>query len=346
MAPAEPISSTRVREPDDRAFARLTQPYRRELKVHCYRMLGSLFEAEDTVQDVYLRAWRGFASLDEPGSIRAWLYRIATNVCFDALAKRKHARRILPDRRAPAASGLPDGVPATDVAWLEPYPDSELADVADTAPDPEARYAAREGVRLAFVAAIQQLPPRQRAVLMLCDVLGWSASETAALLGASTASVNSALQRSRETLARRNPAGRVPPASAPTAAQQELLGRYMRAWERTDVDGFVRLLRDDAVYTMPPLPQWYLGREPIAGLFRWAFTLYESFRMTPIGANGQPAFAAYSRAKVTEPWSAHSIQLLELDKGGISTVTMFARPDSPRLFSAFGLPLVIPADET
>jgi RNA polymerase sigma-70 factor (ECF subfamily) len=342
MSVLEPAESTPPTESDDRTFARLAEPLRRELKVHCYRMLGAFHEAEDAVQDTYLRAWRSFSGLDERGSIKAWLYRIATNVCFDALARRKHARRILPHQYAPATDEFPNGVPAPDVAWLEPYPDAELGDVADDAPDPEARYSMNEAVRLAFVAAIQELPPRQRAVLMLCDVLGWSATETAALLGASTASVSSALQRSRATLARRYPAGRAATHSTqPTSAQQNLLGRYMRAWEELDADRLVTLLKEDAAYTMPPLPQWYVGREPIAAFFTWAFGLYDSFRMIPIGANGQPAFAAYSRAKPTEPWAAHSIQVLDLAGDAIGGLTLFARPDAPRLFSTFGLPLVI-----
>ena len=343
MPTAEPSPSTRTPEPDDRVFARLAEPLRRELKVHCYRMMGSVHEAEDAVQEAYLRAWRGFRSLDDHGAIRAWLYSIATNVCFDALARRRRAHRILPDRRAPPTDQMPNGAPATDVAWLEPYPDAELPEIADDAPGPEARYSSREGVRLAFVAAIQQLPPRQRAVLMLCDVLGWSATETSALLGASVASVNSALQRSRATLAKRYPAGREPARAAPTAAQQDLLGRYMRAWETLDVEGFVTLLKDDAAYTMPPLPQWCLGREPIAAFFKWAFRLYDAFHLASVGANGQPAFAAYSRTAPADVWSAHSIQVLELENDAISRITLFAKPDSLRLFSAFGLPLAIPA---
>ena len=211
-------------ERTSRAFEQLAEPLRRELKVHCYRMLGSVHEAEDLVQDTYLRAWRSFDSFDGRGPFRAWLYRIATNACLDALAGRRHAQRVLPDQRAPATAEMPDGAPATDVAWLEPYPDSNLEGIADEAPNPEARYLSREAVQLAFVAVIQQLPPRQRAVLLLCDVLGWSAAEAATLLGGSTASVNSALQRSRETLAKRYPDGQPPVALPPNRAQQELLG--------------------------------------------------------------------------------------------------------------------------
>jgi RNA polymerase sigma-70 factor (ECF subfamily) len=228
---------------------------------------------------------------------------------------------------------------ATDVAWLEPYPDSELEGVADETPNPEARYASRQAVQLAFVAVIQQLPPRQRVVLLLCDVLGWSAAEAAGLLGGSIASINSALQRSRETLQRRYRDGRPPAALAPNAAQQALLGRYMRAWEELDVDGLVSVLKEDATYTMPPLPQWYAGREPIGAFFKWAWTLYGGYRMAPTAANGQPAFAAYSRPRSGGPWTAHSIQVLSLEQDHIAQVTLFAKPDAPRLFAAFGLPL-------
>src|SRR4029077_4309959 len=230
MTAAELSRRDQTPERSPRAFERLAEPLRREIKVHCYRMLGSLHEAEDAVQETYLRAWRSFGTF-EGGSFRAWLYKIATNVSLDALASRKHVQRLLPDQHAPATAEMPDGNPATDVAWLEPYPDSNLEGIADDAPNPEARYTSREAVKLAFVAAIQQLPPRQRAALMLCDVLGWAASEAATLLGGSTASINSALQRARETLANRYPDDRPLVVERPSAAQQPLLGRYLRAWE-------------------------------------------------------------------------------------------------------------------
>jgi RNA polymerase sigma-70 factor (ECF subfamily) len=328
-------------QPVRREFERLAEAHRRELKVHCYRMMGSLHEAEDLVQETYLRAWRSFEAFDGHGTFRAWLYRIATNSCLDALAKRKQAKRFMPDQRAPSTTEMPNGKPAADVAWLDPYPDADLDQIPDAAPDPEARYSSRQAVQLAFVAAIQQLPPRQRAVLMLCDVIGWSAAEAAALLGSSTASVNSALQRSRDTLAKHYPHGRPEAAPAATAAQQELLGRYMRAWEGLDVAEFVALLKEDATYTMPPLPEWYAGREAIGAFFEWAWRLYDGYRMVPTAANGQPAFAAYSRAKPGEPWTAHSIHVLTLDGDAISGVTLFAKPTGPRLFPAFGLPLTL-----
>jgi RNA polymerase sigma-70 factor, ECF subfamily len=326
----------------NQAFERLAEPFRREIKLHCYRMLGSLHEAEDLLQETYLRAWRSYEQFDG-GSFRAWLYKIATNACLNAIASRKSAKRWLPDQRAPATVQMPNGQPATDVAWLEPYPDSALEAVADEAPNPEARYTTRQAVQLAFIAAIQHLPPRQRAVLLLCDVLGWAAAEVANLLGGSTASINSALQRARETLANRYPDSASAPAVGPltTPEQQELLGRYLLAWEALDVANFVALLKEDATYTMPPLPQWYAGREAIRAFFDWAFKLYSGFRLVPTAANGQPAFAAYSRQSADAPWTAHSIQVLALERDTISTVTLFAKPDSPRLFQAFGLPLVL-----
>jgi RNA polymerase sigma-70 factor, ECF subfamily len=339
MATVEPSRQEQAPERTSRNFERLGEPFRRELKVHCYRMLGSLHEAEDAVQETYLRAWRSFDSFDGRGSFRAWLYRIATNACLDALASRKHANRFLPDQRAPATAQMPDGTPATDVAWLEPYPDADLEGIADEAPNPEARYSSRQAVQLAFVAVIQRLPPRQRAVLLLCDVLGWSAAEAATLLGGSTASVNSALQRSRETLAKRYADGRPSAAAPPNAAQKELIGRYLQAWESLDLDGFVSLLKEDATYTMPPLPQWYAGREAIRTFFAWAWKLYGGFRMVPTAANCQPAFAAYSRTGADGPWSAHSLHVLGLEQDNISRLTLFAKPTGPTLFPAFGLPL-------
>jgi RNA polymerase sigma-70 factor (ECF subfamily) len=327
---------------DDTAFERLAEPFRREIKLHCYRLLGSLQDADDLVQETYLRAWRGFDSF-EGGNFRAWLYRIATNACLNALASRKHAQRLLPDQHGPATEQMPNGKPATEVAWLEPYPDSNLEGIVDDTLNPEARYTSRESVQLAFVAAIQELPPRQRAALLLCDVLGWAAAEVAALLSGSTASINSALQRARETLAKRYPHGRPAETTEPNPEQKKLLSRYLKAWERLDVDNFVAVLQQDAIYTMPPLPQWYAGRQAIRTFFAWAWKAYDGYRMVPAAANGQPAFAAYARHRADAPWEAHSLQVLTLDDSMISTITLFAKPDSLRLFTAFGLPLGLPA---
>jgi RNA polymerase sigma-70 factor, ECF subfamily len=343
MTAVEPSHQAQVSARTGQAFERLAEPLRREIKLHCYRMLGSLHEAEDLVQETFLRAWRSFGSFEEhgPGSFRAWLYRIATNACLNALASRKHVQRLLPDQMgpAPAIVQLPEGAPATDVAWLEPYPDQALEEIADDAPNPEARYTSREAVRLAFIAAIQELPPRQRAALLLCDVLGWAAAEAAALLGGTAASINSALQRARETLAKRYPDGRPPAAPRPSPAQRELLGRYLRAWEGHDLDGFVALLKEDATFTMPPWLQWYAGREAIRSFFALAWQACGSLRFVPVAANGQPAFAVYQRSDAG--WAAHAIQVLTLEHDMISAMTVFLPPTGPRLFDGFGLPLVL-----
>jgi RNA polymerase sigma-70 factor (ECF subfamily) len=322
------------------AFERLAEPLRRELKVHCYRMMGSLHEAEDLVQETYLRAWRSFDTFDG-GAFRAWLYRIATNACLNALESRKHAQRVLPDQLSPA-SAAPLGAPANDVAWLEPYPDSNLDGIADAGPTPEARYSSRESVQLAFVAAIQQLPPRQRAALMLCDVLGWAAADAATLLGSSTASVNSALQRARETLARRYPDGRPPEVPRPSPEQQQLLQRYLQAWEAHDANRLAVLLEEDASVVMPPWLQWYVGRETIRSFFEDQWKTCGGLRLVPTAANAQPAFAVYER-DAGGSFAAHSIQVLTLARDAIATMTLFVEP---RLFAAFGLPLVLPDTET
>ena len=347
MTATETQHLVQISDRSNESFERLAEPFRNELKLHCYRMMGSLHEAEDLVQDTFVRAWRSFGSFEGRGSFRGWIYQIATNTCLNAIAGRKSKQRFLPDKRFPATAQMPDGTPASDVEWLEPYPDSELAGIHDEALNPEARYAARQAVQLAFVAAIQRLPPRQRAVLLLCDVLGWGAAEVATLLGGSTASVNSVLQRARVTMAKSHNEGERSIVSKPGPAQQNLLERYMKAWEELDLDKFVALLAEDATYTMPPLSQWYAGRRSIRAFFEWAWKDYEGYRLLPSAANGQSAFAAYSRSRAApdEPWAAHSIHLLTLAQDGISAITLFVKPDAPRLFQAFGLPLKI-ADDT
>jgi RNA polymerase sigma-70 factor, ECF subfamily len=338
-APGRLLFLTPAGRDDPDAFRNLAEPYRRELQLHCYRMMGSLHEAEDLVQETFLRAWRGRADFEGRGSLRGWLYRIATNACLNALASRARTRRILPELEGPPSNHMPLAEPASEIAWLEPYPDLGLEGLADVAQGPEARYEMREAVQLAFVASIQHLPPRQRAVLLLCDVMGWSAGETARLLDASEASINSALQRARATLAKLYPNGRPERASAPDAGQRVLLDRYVKAWEGHDLDGFVALLREDAVYSMPPWRDWYLGRPAVRAFFGWAWQFYGGFRLVPTAANRQPAFAAYSRSKTDPQWRAHSIQLLSLSDDAIAALTSFK--DS-RHFAAFGLPLVLP----
>jgi len=341
MSSSEPASGAVGEAAGRESFAALTEPYRRQIKVHCYRMIGSLHEAEDLVQETYLRAWRGFDSFEGRGSVKAWLYQIATRVCLDASAKGKKHKRLLPEGNFPPASEIPSGQPPADVIWLEPYPDSELDQIADETPNAEARYEQKEAVRLAFVAALQHLPPRQRAVLLLIDVLGWSSAETASLIGGSTASVNSALQRARATLERHNRASEENRPFAVSAAQQAILDRYVRAWEDKNIDGFVALLKSEATYAMPPWSHWYLGRDSIGRFFGAIWQYYERFRLLPTRANGQPAFVLYTKPEADGPWRAHSIQVLGVDDSGIASLTSFMRPLSQTLVPAFGLPLAI-----
>ena len=343
---AEPSHQEQASQRTNQAFEQLAEPFRREIKLHCYRMLGSEHEAEDLVQETFLRAWRSFDSF-EGGSFRAWVYRIATNACLNALASRKSMQRWLPDQHGPAAVETTVGGPATDVAWLEPYPDSNLEGIADQAANPEARYTSREAVQLAFVATIQQLPPRQRAALLLCDVLGWAAAEAATLLGGSTASINSALQRARATLAKPYPDGRPPVVPEPNPAQQKLLGRYLQAWEGHDLDGFVALLKEDATYTMPPWRQWFAGRDAIRSFFATAWQNWTGFRMLPTAANGEPAFAFYAhRIGADATPAAHSLHVLALEHDMISRLTLFVQYADPHLFRSFGLPLILPDAES
>src|SRR5688572_26268232 len=230
---------------DRNAFETLAEPFRKELQLHCYRMLGSIHDAEDLVQETLLRAWRGLAEFEGRASLRSWLYRIATNACLNALASRKGAQRVLPQALGPPSDVRPK-IAAEDVPWLEPYPDAALEDIQATPLGPEARYEMREAVELAFVAAIQHLPPRQRAVLLLRDVLGSSAAEAAQLLEMSTASINSALQRARATLGARAGSPRLRVADD-DERQRALLDRYVETWEASDLDGLIALLKSDAI---------------------------------------------------------------------------------------------------
>lgn len=343
MTRAEPSGGAKGSAKISLAFEQRAEPLRREIKLHCYRMLGSLHEAEDAIQEAYLRAWRSYDSFQE-GSFRAWLYRIATNVCLNAIESRKLAQRLLPDQLAPAAATIqmPDGPPSTEIAWLEPYPDSEMESIADNAPNPEARYTARESVQLAFVAAIQVLPPRQRAALLLCDVLGWAVDEAATLFGGSTASINSALQRARETLGKRYGAGQPATSVRPNPAQQKLLDRYLKAWEGHDIDGFVALLKEDATFTMPPWLLWFAGRQAIGSFFAMAWMHCSGLRLVPTAANGQSAFGLYEYSDADARWNARAIHVLTLQDETIATLTAFELPTGPQLFPAFGLPPILP----
>ncbi|WP_277681643.1 sigma-70 family RNA polymerase sigma factor [Saccharomonospora azurea] len=311
-------------------FAQLVAPYRRELLAHCYRMLGSPHEAEDVLQETLLRAWRGYAGFEHRSSLRTWLHRIATTTCLNALKSR---------RRRPTPCGV-DGTssdPADDlvdggsVPWLQPMPDT-LVDLRD---DPGAVVSARESIRLAFVAALQYLPPRQRAVLLLRDVLAWSAAEVAETLDTTTAAVNSLLQRARTTLDRRT--WRSDTLTEPTAAaQRALLDRYVAAFERKDIDRLVELFTADIVWEMPPYVSWYRGREAVAlHLERRCPGRPGGIRLVPVRANGRPGFAQYFLDDAGEGFDAFLVQVLDLSPRGIAHVVSYLDPE---VFDLFGLP--------
>lgn len=324
----------RARSGHAEAFGDLAEPHRRELHLHCYRMLGSILDAEDVVQETLLRAWRRLDTYEGRAPFRAWLYRIATNACLDAASRRP--RRATAPSAGPPANPDDPAAPAVEHVWIEPCPDL-LLDLVDSAPGPEARYTEREGVEIAFLAAIQYLSPRQRAVLLLRDVLGWRAREVADLLGTSAASVNSLLQRAHETLDRRLPHD-WSTAHRPTKADEAaLLARYLSAWEEADLDALVTLLREDASMAMPPTPSWYSGREAIVRwLGQYVFGIRQ-LRLVPTRANGRPAFGVYHR----EGNSFHplAIQVLTLDGHQVAAIDGFV---NPRLFPFFGLLAELP----
>lgn len=328
-----------ARNGDQDAFGKLVEPYVRELQAHCYRMLGSYVDAEDALQDTLLRAWRGLGRFERRSTLRSWLYRVATNSCLRAIERRP--TRVLPLDYAPAADPHDGpGDPVNDPVWLEPYPDTlGLGGAAG----PDARYEQREGVELAFIAAIQHLPARQRAVLILRDVLGFSARETAAVLETTPVSIDSALQRAHKAVEER----------LPDQTQQQtlrligddelgqLVDRYTAAWERNDVDAVVSMLAEDARMAMPPLPTWYSGREdvgaflrsnPLAGVKQW--------RMIRTTANGQPALAGYVWDEPTGAFMPHGLTVLTVRDNRIDEIMAFLTPE---LFPRFDLPASIAA---
>ena len=321
-----------VRAGDEAAFVALVESYRRELQVHCYRMLGSFEDAEDVVQETFLRAWRKRADFQGRSTFRAWLYRIATNACLDAIARDARRAQADPSTALPAPADLP---------WLQPYPDLLLEGAAPREGEPDAAAVSKETIELTFLAAIQHLPPRQRAVLILRDVLAWSAKETASLLETSAASVNSALQRARATLKEHLPERRLEwaPGSDPTEQERALLQRYVDAHERADIAGLAALLRDDALLTMPPQPLWYRGRDVIA-TFLAEFVEPGSpdyighFRLVPTRANRQPAAANYLRRPGDSVHRAIALDVLRVEEGKVAEIVAFPAD----LFPAFGLP--------
>jgi RNA polymerase sigma-70 factor, ECF subfamily len=332
---------------DDESFRRLVEPHRGELHAHCYRMLGSVHDAEDALQDTLLRAWRGLARFEGRSSLRSWLYRIATNVCLDRVSHR--SRRVLPLAYGPAADpGDGPGDPVIESVWVEPYPDQRLG-LPDGYASPEARYEQRESVELAFIVALQMLPGTQRAALILRDVLGFSAQEAAEMLDTTVASANGALRRARKTVARTVPAEsqQANLRALGDGGLREVVERYIDAWERGDVDAILALLAEDATFTMPPLPTWYRGRAAIA-VFLSRFALDDRWRLLATRANGQLAFGCYAWDPETESYMPLSLDVLTLDGPIATDVTSFVAPYTSgagrkryavEVFGPFGLPL-------
>jgi RNA polymerase sigma-70 factor (ECF subfamily) len=325
-----------ARRGDEDAFARLVAPYRGELHAHCYRMLGSVPDAEDALQEALLRAWRGLPRFEGRSSVRSWLYRIATNACLRTIERQP--KRVVPVDYGPAADPHDGpGEPLTESAWLEPYPDEQLG-LEDGFSAPEARYERRESVELAFIAVLQHLPARQRAVLVLRDVLGFSAREVADTLETTPASVYSALQRAHKTVDERLPEQSQQATLRALGDERlaELVQRYVDAWEQSDVDAMVAMLADDATVTMPPAATWFTGRDTVAGfLRRWPLADNLSWRIVPIRANGQLAFGHYTRDENDGGFVAHHVTVLTLRGDEVTELTAFLIPEIHRLF---GLP--------
>jgi len=325
--------------PTEEDFRFLVENHRRELHAHCYRMLGSLHDAEDALQDTLLRAWRGLPEFSGRGSLRGWLYTIATNACLDAISRR--SRRVLPIDYGPSSTpSSGNGEPLVESVWIEPYPDEAIG-LADGYAGPDARYEQREAVELAFVASLQHLPATQRAVLILRDVLGFSAREVAETLETSVASVNSAMQRARRAVEQRLPERSQQETLRTLGDEQmrKLVEDYLEAWTRADVDALKALLAEDAVFSMPPWPTWWQGGETIAGFSKTAVALCPETRTLSVHANGQLAVAAYGLDPDTERYTPTAIDVYTLRDGRIKEITAFVMPE---LFVHFGLPPELP----
>jgi RNA polymerase sigma-70 factor (ECF subfamily) len=329
-----PAVAAAIRAGDESAFVALAERYRRQLHVHCYRMVGSLEDAEDLVQESILRAWRGRTSFEGRASFRGWLYRIATNACLDFLERRP--ARVLPPDVVPASDPLLELPAPAEFPWLDPYPDRLLEPAASSDEEPESVVVRKETIELAFMAAIQHLPPRGRAVLILRDVLGWSAKDTAAVLAVSVASVNSSLQRARATLKAQLPPRRLDwaPSGEPSTAERALLQRYMQAHENGDMNSLARLLREDARVSAAPLPLWFDGREAFLASARRSAAAGR-FRFLATGANRQLAAASYVRESGGLGYRPLALDVLRIEADRVAEITTFVRPD---LFAAFGLP--------
>jgi RNA polymerase sigma-70 factor, ECF subfamily len=338
---------TTLLTPGPSDISSLIEPYRRELLLHCYRLLGSLHDAEDAVQETMLRAWRHFDTFTQkgPGSLRTWLYTIATNTSLDA--RKKRSPRTLPTAASPAWNPQRPVAPrGAEALWLEPFPDSWLAEATE---NPEARYTRHESVSLAFLTALQLLPPRRRAILLLSDVLSFRAIEIAQLLEISVGAVNSTLHRARVTLEKNYQSSQREMAQVyhADAATNTLLARYLQAWETDDVDGLVALLKEDAMLSMPPVPSWYQGREAIRTILLavlFPSDVQKRWRLSPTRANGQPAFVVYRADEATKSYRAFAIQVVTLDASRrdlrqVAEVTAFLGPE---LVTSFGFPLQLP----
>ena len=322
---------TRARAGDSDAFRELTEPHRRELQVHCYRMLGSLQDAEDALQETLLAAWQGLGGFEGRASLRTWLYRIATNRCLNA--RRSASRRPAKEWDMPAVEP-PEPTGFGEIPWLEPYPDSLLESAIDVSP--EARYAQTEAISLAFVTALQVLPPRQLAVLLLRDVLGFHTNEVADMLDTTVESVNSALKRARASVQSRH--GREPPPAPDSTSEQALVAEFVRAYESGDVDALVALLTTDIFVSMPPIPLEYRGIDVVSRLFAGIFGSGRRVDLVPTRANGQPAFGAYLRA-TTGIRHGSGLFVLTLTGDRISAFTRFDASVLPW----FGLPRSLPS---
>jgi RNA polymerase sigma-70 factor (TIGR02960 family) len=330
----------RARNGDAEAFAEMLAPYRRELQAHCYRILGSTQDAEDALQDTLVSAWQGFNRFEGRSSLRTWLYSVATNRSLDAL--RSNSRR-KPMLRTPRGIEPPEPSRLGEITWLQPYPETLPEDIVDQAPGPEATVEARDAISLAFITALQRLPPRQRAVLILKEVLGFRAAELANMLETSEESVTSALKRARATLdadpasvSRQEPA---PPAGS--NAEQSVVERFVKAFATDDVDGIVAMLTEGAIVKMPPMPFEYEGRDAAARFFTaMAPTTPRRMHVIQTRANGQPAFACYSKDDVAENWRTMGLIVITLAGSSVSEIAGFF---DPSVLAGFGLPRILSA---
>jgi len=323
---------TRARDGDQDAFRELVEPYRAELHLHCYRILGSIQDAEDALQEALLAAWSGLGGYEERASVRTWLYSIATNRALNMLRAAKRRPQI----EMPPDVSLPEPTRTAEPLWLDPYPDVLIESELAGPPGPEARYETKEAISLAFVTALQLLPARQRAVLILRDVLGFHAAEVADMLDTSLDSVTSALKRARATLEHR-PRAEAPPAPD-SPAERELVEGLAAAFEANDVDGIVALLADDVRLTMPPLPLEFIGREEAKRFYAIVAARPGRRRLVPTRANGQPALAFYSRDPTGGVFRATSLMVITLQGRGVTALTRF----DPSVLSHFGLPRILP----